>query len=116
MVKEPWRLTEEEQREVERLREELGTRFCRRCDYCQPCSEGIPISAVMNASVLARDLPPAEFFSGTIEEAVEKAADCSQCGQCEERCPFHLPIREMMVEQTRWYEEQKKKYRTSLIS
>ena len=30
-------LTEEEQREIQRLRQELGSRFCRRCDYCQPC-------------------------------------------------------------------------------
>ena len=25
-----------------------------------------------------------------------KAGDCIGCGECEKRCPYHLPIREMM--------------------
>ncbi len=29
----PWSMTEAEQYEVERLRKELHTKFCRRCDY-----------------------------------------------------------------------------------
>jgi predicted aldo/keto reductase-like oxidoreductase len=41
------KMTRAEQREMGRLKRELNTRFCRRCDYCQPCTAGIQISGVM---------------------------------------------------------------------
>ena len=39
-------LTETELAEIENIRRELGTNFCRRCNYCQPCAAGINISGV----------------------------------------------------------------------
>jgi len=106
----PWQMTEEEQCEMQRLREELGAKFCRRCDYCQPCTVGIRISEVMNSTSLAKRLPPARIFTGFVAGALEKAADCTECGECETRCPYHLPIREMMTQQAKWYQEEKIKY------
>ena len=38
-------LTCEELSKIERMRKELGTQFCRRCNYCAPCAVGIPIPA-----------------------------------------------------------------------
>ena len=35
----PAQLTAEEMALIARRREELGTRFCRACDYCQPCPQ-----------------------------------------------------------------------------
>jgi predicted aldo/keto reductase-like oxidoreductase len=29
---------------------------------------------------------------------MESARNCIECGECEEKCPYHLPIREMIVE------------------
>jgi len=115
MTQGPRQLTEEEQREIQRIKEELSTKFCQSCDYCQPCVEEIPISTVMNSSVLARDLPPEELFSGEIAEAMEKAVGCTECGTCEERCPFHLTIRETMAERVQWYQEEKRKYQKDMI-
>ncbi len=106
----PWQMTEAEQQEMQRLRKELGTRFCHRCDYCQPCTEEIPISTVMTSRSFAKRLPSARFFSGMLAEALEKAANCTECGDCEERCPYHLPIREIIAEQVKWYNEEKRKY------
>ncbi|MFC1943817.1 aldo/keto reductase [Chloroflexota bacterium] len=106
----PWQMTEAEQHEMQRLREELGTRFCRRCDYCQPCTEDTPISTIIGISSFVKRLPPERVFTGRTAEAMEKAANCAECGDCEERCPYHLPIREMMAEQVKWYQEEKKKY------
>ena len=106
----PLLLTEAEQHEMQRLREELGTRFCRRCDYCLPCTEEIAISTVMVSSSFAKRLPDERIFSGMLSEALERAASCTECGDCEERCPYHLPIREMIAEQVQWYQEEKRKY------
>ena len=77
--------TAEEEAEMQRLRDELGTRFCRRCDYCQPCPQEIPISMVMNSAGFAKRLPPQRMFSGWISDGMEKAGTCTECGDCEER-------------------------------
>jgi predicted aldo/keto reductase-like oxidoreductase len=39
-----------------------------------------------------------------------KATECVDCGECEQRCPYHLPIREMIKEQAEWYAQEKRKY------
>ena len=106
----PWGMTEAEQAEMERLRDELGTRFCRRCDYCQPCSEGIPISMVTNFTGFLRRMPPQRLFSGWISAGMEKASSCSKCGDCEPRCPYGLPIMEMVEENAALYQAEKRKY------
>jgi len=103
-------LTLEEKVEIEHVRQTLGSRFCHRCDYCQPCTTGIPISMVMTARSFYKRLPPERFFSPMIASALEKAAQCSECGECEKRCPYKLPIREMIKEQVAWFNEIKKKY------
>ncbi|MEW6443999.1 MAG: aldo/keto reductase, partial [bacterium] len=40
-------LSEAERREIERIRSELGTRFCRRCEYCLPCEQGVQVPIVL---------------------------------------------------------------------
>jgi predicted aldo/keto reductase-like oxidoreductase len=103
-------ITAGDKAEMQRLRDELGTRFCRRCDYCQPCPQEIPISMVMNSTGFAKRLPSQRMFSSWISEGMERAATCTECGDCEERCPYELPIREIIVERTQWYQEAKEQY------
>jgi len=110
IVKGSGQMTPEEEAEMQRLRDEMGTRFCRRCDYCQPCPQEIPISTVMNSASFAKRLPPQRMFSGWISEGMERAATCTECGECEEKCPYHLPIREIIAERSQWYQEAKKQY------
>ncbi|OGO30874.1 MAG: hypothetical protein A2Z29_01305 [Chloroflexi bacterium RBG_16_56_11] len=92
-------MTAAEVEQMQQLRDELGTRFCRRCDYCQPCTQQIPISMVMTFPSFVKRLPPDWYIKGgMVPGMMARAADCSQCGECEARCPFHLPIREMIAE------------------
>jgi predicted aldo/keto reductase-like oxidoreductase len=109
VVEGPWQISEAEQSEMQRLREELGTRFCRRCDYCQPCPEEIPISLVMTANSFIKRLPPETLLSGWIADGLEKAVNCTKCGDCEPRCPYGLPIREMVEEHFNLYQAEKRK-------
>lgn len=75
---------------------ELGANFCRRCGYCMPCAVGIDIPQMFifqlqyNRYGLKTAIP--ERYKG---QAV-KASACIECGECEERCPYNLPIRERM--------------------
>ncbi len=106
----PLQLTEAELKEMQRQREELGTKFCRRCDYCQPCTLKIPISLVMDIKSLIKKMPPKSIFMDRFADQLAKAADCTECGDCEERCPYHLPIREMIAENFKLYEMEKRRY------
>jgi predicted aldo/keto reductase-like oxidoreductase len=104
----PQKITTAERKEMKRMTEELGTRFCRRCDYCQPCQQGIPISMIMTFPTFVKRLPPDWYLkSPMIPDAMAKAATCIECGECEARCPFNLPIREMIKEGYNLYEKVK---------
>ncbi len=93
----PQGLTPQEQAAIERMRSELGNRFCRRCGYCQPCPQGVSIQSLMILDSVIKRMPAANIFSGLSEE-VESAEECIECGECEEKCPYGLPIREMIQE------------------
>ena len=109
-------MTATELKEMARLKQELGKSFCRRCEYCQPCPEEIPIPMVMDFFGFVKKSPPERIFSGHTAELMEKAANCTKCGDCEERCPYGLPIREMIEERVNWYQEEKRKYQKQLAS
>jgi len=113
IVEGPWALTAEEKAEIDRIRAESGNRFCRRCDYCQPCTAGIPISVVMAYTNMNKRMTLKQITTGWIAQAMEKVKDCTHCGLCETRCPYELPIQEMMSEHLALYEENKKKYEAS---
>jgi len=110
-----WQMTEVEQQEMKRLKEEIGPGFCHRCDYCQPCVQEIPISMVMGVRSFFKRSPPERFFE-MVDLAMVKAATCTECGDCETRCPYNLPIREMIAEEIKWYLEEKRKFQERLVS
>ena len=89
-------LSEEELHKIETIRKELGTQFCRRCNYCQPCAAGINISgAFLFHGYLAR-YGLADWAKGRYATLPVKASACIECGVCENRCPYNLPIRSML--------------------
>ncbi len=89
-------LTAEEQAKIEAIRKELGTQFCRRCNYCQPCAQGINISGIFLFEGYLKRYGLGEWAKGRYATLNKKASDCIGCGVCESRCPYNLPIREML--------------------
>jgi predicted aldo/keto reductase-like oxidoreductase len=104
IVNGPWELTSEERQEIEELRAQVDARFCRRCEYCQPCPQGVRISTLMNVRSFWKRFPRERFVGGWVAEAVESGRNCIECGECEEKCPYHLPIREMIAENVAFYD------------
>jgi predicted aldo/keto reductase-like oxidoreductase len=104
-------ITEDDQREINRIRKELGTGFCRMCNYCQPCPQQIMISAIMYTKVAITRFDPKRIFEGEWNTFMEKVPDCIDCGECEERCPYNLPIRGRIKEAADNYAAAKKAYR-----
>lgn len=89
-------LTEEEKAAFEKVRAELGQNFCRRCNYCAPCAAGINIPSVFLFQGYLRRYGLAGWARERYATLPVKASACVQCGACETRCPYQLPIRQMM--------------------
>lgn len=90
-------LTEQETAKIERLRRELGTQFCRRCNYCQPCAQGINISQIFVFEGYLQRYGLGDWARAGYDGLAKKADECVGCGACEARCPYGLPIREMLA-------------------
>ena len=89
-------LNDQELAAMEALRKELGTNFCRRCNYCQPCSAGINISGAFLFEGYHNRYGLQGWAKDRYLALPKTASDCVDCGLCEERCPYHLPIRQML--------------------
>ena len=89
-------LSAEEKAKIMAIRQDLGTNFCRRCNYCQPCAAGINISGVFLFEGYLSRYGLAEWAKGRYATLPVKASACIGCGACEDRCPYHLPIRKML--------------------
>ena len=90
-------LTKQELAQIETIRKELGTQFCRRCNYCQPCSAGIGISGIFVLEGYLQRYGLGDWAKTRYAAMPKKAGDCIGCGACEARCPYQLPIREMLA-------------------
>ena len=100
----PRAITSEDTAEIQRLKDELGTGWCHRCDYCQPCPEDIRISSVLVAGSMARRMPKDKVIEN-LGPAIAKAADCVECRDCVPRCPYDLDIPELLKTQAvKWRE------------
>ena len=89
-------LTAEELEKIQTIRDTLGTQFCRRCNYCAPCTVGIPISGVFLMEGYLSRYGLEDWARARYAGFAKTASDCIGCGVCESRCPYALPIREML--------------------
>lgn len=80
----------------------LTERFCTGCGYCQPCPQGVRIPQIfrlMNInSVYGVENWAKEQYNTRLRRGGpfgKGSADlCIQCGQCEEKCPQKISIRD----------------------
>ncbi|MDD4239637.1 MAG: aldo/keto reductase [Desulfotomaculaceae bacterium] len=91
-------LSAQERKVLEEETGQLGAAFCRRCEYCRPCRQGIDIPSVFLLDGYYRRYNLQEWARERYRGLKTTADQCIGCGECEERCPYHLPIREMLVE------------------
>lgn len=93
--------------QVFRDMEQIGCTACRYCEDGCPQHIHIPdLFAVMNTSRIQKDWN-GEFYYEVHTREAGKASDCIGCGQCEQICPQHLPIRELLQKVAETFEEPK---------
>jgi len=98
-------LTDGDWARMDATRDELGSRFCRQCMYCMPCPNGVEIWLLTYMKNLFR-LWPRERVIQVFGNRADTAEKCIQCGECEERCPYGLPIRELIQENYAFYKRE----------
>ncbi len=80
---------------------------CTACKYCvEGCPKNISIPdlfADMNAKKTYKDWN-SDFYYGIHTQSAGKASDCVKCGKCENVCPQHLKIRELLEEVAEQFE------------
>jgi uncharacterized protein len=75
--------------------------LCTGCGYCLPCPEGLAIPKLMDAyNMQLLNTGAGNHIANRLrwhwDLKPEAAGACSLCGQCEDKCTQHLPIRERM--------------------
>lgn len=94
----PAPLSGDEKKLLEEEAAKLGAEFCRRCEYCKPCPQGIdiPVVFLLDGYYTRYDL---KGWARERYRAMPAGADaCAECGECEQRCPYKLPIRRMLAD------------------
>jgi predicted aldo/keto reductase-like oxidoreductase len=99
-------LSDDEKLKIKAIRNQYDKSFCRRCDYCQPCSEEVPIQLILGVRSALKRFGKSFLKEGWPREAIDKAGNCSECGECLERCPYQLPIPDLIKENLAWVKEQ----------
>jgi predicted aldo/keto reductase-like oxidoreductase len=104
-------LTDAEEEQIDDLTTQLDHVRCRICRECEPCPVDIPIGSILGTDVVYdhyRTMGP-DTFKGFpwSQERVKKhirerqqrisaIKSCTECGECETRCPYSLPIITML--------------------
>lgn len=98
----PEPLTDSDHNSIDKIRSELGKKFCRRCGYCIPCEQGINIPTVMSfESLVKRSVPSITIMM--VKKAMKSVENCTECGECVKKCPYNLEIPELLKEKQEKY-------------
>ena len=89
---------------VEKSRQELGNSWCHRCNYCQPCPQGIGISTLLTMESFFKRMPYSRVKM-MVGSMMEKAPECTECRACVAKCPYNLDIPGLIKEKTGKWEK-----------
>lgn len=97
------KLTKQELNECEKIAKEMGQSFCRRCGYCAPCPKGIDIPFCFIVKAYHENYDLMDWANDRYKAMGSHAQDCAECGICEKKCPYDLPIRTMLKDVKRTF-------------
>jgi predicted aldo/keto reductase-like oxidoreductase len=71
---------------------------CTGCAYCMPCETGVNIPANFSMYndmfVFKTATEVSAVFYNMFLPPEQKASNCAECGECEEKCPQHIKIKD----------------------
>jgi predicted aldo/keto reductase-like oxidoreductase len=107
---EPGTLTDDELDIIARVRkkyQEYGLLGCTGCNYCVPCPEDVDVPqifALYNEYFMKnRDNTIKQKYNDIVPPE-HRARKCIKCGECEDKCPQHLPTRTLLSKASALFE------------
>ncbi len=85
--------------EVNRIYKSKMQVNCTTCKYCMPCPVGVNIPGMfnfLNNAFIFNNVETEKKRYNTLVKEEQRASNCVECGKCEEVCPQHIPIRDML--------------------
>ncbi len=93
------KLSDEERQALLQQAAQWKGRFCRRCEYClQACPNNVNITLILLFAAYSKRYGLKDWARDRYAALPVRVDACEDCGKCEERCPYDLPIREMLRE------------------
>ena len=103
-------LTDGERNELEQIRDMIHGEKQIPCTACRYCTDGCPATipipdlfSCWNSFSSGNGWTSRKKYAGLTAEG-GRAADCLECGQCEDACPQHLPIRDLLKQVSRTFD------------
>ncbi|MFH1479637.1 MAG: aldo/keto reductase [Pseudomonadota bacterium] len=97
LYRSPVQLNQTDWADIHKIRAEMGQKFCHRCEYCMPCEKGVQIHTILGFRSISKRFPPATVISMT-DKAMKSIENCEDCRECVSRCPYELPIPDLLKE------------------
>jgi len=72
--------------------------FCRECGLCIPCPDGVEIPTILRWDIYYSFYNIKRWTRDQYPKLRTRVNSCTACGKCEEKCPYNLPVINMLKE------------------
>jgi predicted aldo/keto reductase-like oxidoreductase len=85
-------------KERQRFNVQFNEKHCRDCGLCLPCPQELDIAAILRFHAFSVTYGLKNWARKLYSGLEVDVTRCSKCGECEPKCPYELPIMQMLLE------------------